>query len=130
MKLTTTVLALAFAFAAATAAAAESSPPKTLSPQQQKMKDCNAQATGKSGDERRAFMSTCLKGGASKAADSTSASTPKASPAPAAASAPAHPSKSLTKQEKKACNAQAAGKSGDERKAALSACHKGSVAAR
>ena len=32
--------------------------------QQQKMKDCNAQATAKNlkGDDRKAFMSTCLSG--------------------------------------------------------------------
>jgi hypothetical protein len=37
---------------------------RPLTPQQQKMKSCNAQAKTKDlhGDERRAFMSTCLKG--------------------------------------------------------------------
>lgn len=30
-------------------------------PQQDKMKACNAQAGDKKGDERKAFMSTCLK---------------------------------------------------------------------
>ncbi|MDI1300445.1 MAG: PsiF family protein [bacterium] len=29
--------------------------------QQQRMKDCNASAAGKKGDERKAFMSNCLK---------------------------------------------------------------------
>jgi hypothetical protein len=29
--------------------------------QQNKMKTCNAEATGKKGDERKAFMSECLK---------------------------------------------------------------------
>jgi len=42
--------------------------PATATPavnsQQQKMKDCNAQATAKTlkGDDRKTFMSTCLKG--------------------------------------------------------------------
>lgn len=31
--------------------------------QQGRMKDCNAQATGKAGDERKAFMKQCLSGG-------------------------------------------------------------------
>jgi hypothetical protein len=31
-----------------------------LTPQQEKMKACNAEATGKTGDERKAFMKTCL----------------------------------------------------------------------
>ena len=36
---------------------------KAMTPQQQKMKDCNAQAGQKAlkGDERKTFMSTCLK---------------------------------------------------------------------
>lgn len=63
----TAALALALSFAAASAFAAEA-PAKTLSPQQQRMKDCNSQATGKKGDERRAFMSSCLKGGTTAAA--------------------------------------------------------------
>jgi psiF repeat-containing protein len=33
-----------------------------LSPQQQRMKDCNAQATGMTGDARKSFMSSCLSG--------------------------------------------------------------------
>lgn len=37
---------------------------KELSPQQQKMKDCNADAKSKElkGDERKAFMKECLSG--------------------------------------------------------------------
>ncbi|AIS15243.1 phosphate starvation-inducible protein PsiF [Pseudomonas chlororaphis subsp. aurantiaca] len=74
--------------------------------QQEKMKSCNAEATTKAlkGDERKAFMSTCLK----KAA-------------PAAVAAPA------TQQEKmKTCNADATTKAlkGDERKAFMSTCLK------
>ncbi|WP_418214838.1 PsiF family protein [Bordetella bronchialis] len=36
----------------------------TVTPQQQKMKDCNAEANKKAlkGDQRKTFMSTCLKG--------------------------------------------------------------------
>lgn len=73
--------------------------------QQNKMKSCNADATTKAlkGDERKAFMSTCLKA------------------APAAAAVPA------TQQEKmKTCNADAATKAlkGDERKTFMSTCLK------
>jgi len=35
---------------------------KPMTAQQQRMVDCNKQATGKTGDERKTFMSTCLKG--------------------------------------------------------------------
>jgi hypothetical protein len=77
-------------------------PAKPLTPQQQKMKDCTAQATGKTGDERKTFMSACLSG-------STAA-----------------PAKPMTQQERMtACNAKATGKSGDERKAFMSTCLKG-----
>ena len=37
-----------------------------LSSQQQKMKDCNTQASGMSGDARKQFMSSCLSGGAAE----------------------------------------------------------------
>ncbi|MDF9776546.1 PsiF family protein [Pseudomonas baetica] len=76
--------------------------------QQNKMTTCNADATAKSlkGDERKAFMSTCLKA------------------APAANDA----GKMLTPQQEKmkTCNADAATKAlkGDERKAFMSECLK------
>jgi len=112
------VLALAIAFGATSVFAADPAPAKTLTPQQQKMKDCNAQATGKSGDERKAFMSTCLKGG-----------TAAAPAAPAMAAAPAKP---MTQQEKmKVCNADAGTKhlTGDARKTFMSTCLKGNGSA-
>ncbi|MRW93894.1 phosphate starvation-inducible protein PsiF [Duganella sp. FT80W] len=68
--------------------------------QQNKMKTCNADASGKKGDERKAFMKQCL------------------SAKPAEAAAP-----KLTQQEKmKKCNADATGKKGDERKAFMKEC--------
>ena len=71
--------------------------------QQEKMSTCNAQAAGKKGDERKAFMKSCLS----------------AQPATTAAAAPA------TQQEKmKVCNKEAAGKKGDERKAFMGECLK------
>lgn len=38
-------------------------------PQQDKMKSCNAEAKGKKGDERKAFMKECLSAGGAAAAD-------------------------------------------------------------
>lgn len=68
-------------------------------PQQQKMKDCNAQATGKTGDERKAFMKECLS---------------------------AKPVKEGTPQQEKmkACNKEASGKAlkGEERKNFMKSC--------
>ncbi|QXI29110.1 PsiF family protein [Pseudomonas vanderleydeniana] len=70
--------------------------------QQDKMKTCNADATTKAlkGDERKAFMSNCLK---------------------------AQPAKAATQQDKmKTCNADATAKAlkGDERKTFMSTCLK------
>ncbi len=75
------------------------------SEQQDKMKSCNADATSKQlkGDERKAFMKTCLS----------------AKPAAEASASPA------TQQEKmKTCNADAKTKAlkGDERKAFMKQC--------
>jgi hypothetical protein len=67
--------------------------------QQDRMKDCNKQAEGKKGDERKAFMSTCLKGGSEKMG--------------------------AQQNKMKDCNKQAEGKKGDERKKFMSACLKG-----
>jgi hypothetical protein len=49
-------------------------PAKVRTPQQQRMADCSHQAKteGKKGPERRAFMSTCLKGPHTATADASS----------------------------------------------------------
>jgi hypothetical protein len=83
---------------------------KPLSPQQQRMVDCNKQATGKTGDERKTFMSACLKGESTAAAPSTKE----------------------TQQEKmKSCNADATKQKlkGAARKTFMSTCLKGDEAA-
>ena len=71
--------------------------------QQERMKDCNAKAQGKKGDERKKFMSECLK-------DSG-------------------PSAAQKKQQDRmgACNKEAKSKGlkGDERKNFMSGCLKG-----
>ena len=93
MKIRTSIAiaALGLAFAAPSVFAENS--------QQSKMTACNAQAAGKKGDDRKAFMKSCL------------------SAAPAAASAP------MTQQQKMtACNQQASDKKGDERKTFMKSC--------
>jgi psiF repeat-containing protein len=123
MSLRLLAVSAAFAFAGATFAAtpATTAPaPKSHTAQQQRMVNCNKQATGKKGAERRAFMSTCLKGGSAAAAA-----------APAAASA-AEPSAKQAQQGKmKTCNAEAKSKAlkGAERKTFMSSCLKGDAAA-
>ena len=59
------------------------------------MKTCNEQAKGKTGDDRKKFMSACLSGEAPK----------------------------MTQQERMtACNKKADGMKGDERKKFMSSC--------
>jgi hypothetical protein len=66
--------------------------------QQSKMTLCNQQAGDKKGDDRKAFMKTCL-----------SNSQPAAAP--------------MSQQDKmKACNVQAGDKKGDDRKAFMKTC--------
>ena len=69
--------------------------------QQERMKDCNAKAEGKKGDDRKKFMSECLKDPG--------------------------PSQAQKKQQErmKDCNAKAEGMKGDDRKKFMSGCLKG-----
>ena len=121
---TTLVLGFAVAIGAGSAFAADrptskatQEPAKTLTPQQQKMKDCNAQATGKKGAERNAFMKTCLKGDDAKASGSDFVAAP--------------PATGDQREKMKTCNADAntKGLKGDARKTFMSTCLKGDAAA-
>jgi len=110
MQLKTTSLAFACALliGSGTALAAGTTPAaKPMTTQQQRMVDCNHQATGKTGDERKTFMSTCLKGASSAAPAATS-----------------------QQQKMKSCSADAKAKSlkGDARKTYMSTCLKGDTA--
>lgn len=92
--LTASITATLFALCCSTAMAADA--PKAANSQQSKMATCNADASGKKGDERKAFMKECLSA--------------KASPAP-------------TQQTKmKTCNADAKDMKGDARKAFMKEC--------
>ena len=97
MKKLLSVVAVAFALSMGLSAAqAADAPAKTA--QHSKMASCNKDATGKKGDERKAFMKECLS-------------------AKGEAAAPA------TQQSKmKTCNADAKGKKGNERKAFMKEC--------
>jgi uncharacterized protein HemX len=83
------VFALAMVLGAGLAHAAENK-------QQSKMSECNAQASGKKGDERKAFMKECL---------SAKKETPQ-------------------QAKMKSCNAEAKDMKGDERKKFMSQCLK------
>jgi hypothetical protein len=102
MKQLIAACALALPFLAGQAFAQGSAPaaaaPAAKNSQQDKMKQCNMDAAGKKGDERKAFMKSCL------------------SDKPMAAK-PADP-----KERMKMCNKDAGGKKGDERKAFMKDC--------
>lgn len=66
MKKTLSLLAVGIALSFGVAHAQE----KAKTPQQNKMAMCNKDATGKSGDERKAFMKTCLSAKSDKASKS------------------------------------------------------------
>ena len=112
MRRTTWVVALGAALAvlagpAVFAQAAGTAAAKPENSQQEKMKTCNADAKSKAlkGDERKAFMKSCLS------------------------DQPAAPAKTNSQQEKmKTCNAEATSKGlkGADRKSFMSTCLKGS----
>ena len=96
-------------FAASSAALAQDKakkePSEKQKAQQERMKDCNGKASDKKGDDRKKFMSSCLKGEEAGASD-----------------------KQKAQQNKmKGCNKQAGDKKmkGDERKSFMSSCLKG-----
>ena len=94
-------LAAQFAFAPLASAA-----DKPVTPQQQRMKDCNAEAKTKAlkGDERKMFMKECLGGKKAEAKEA----------------------RSVQQDKMKTCNADAKTKAlkGDERKTFMSDCLK------
>ena len=99
-ELTVAAMLAALCAAPAWAQPTTPAPAKTPTPQQQRMADCNKAADGKKGEERKAYMSSCLKGEA--------------------------PASTVTPQQQrmKDCNAQASAQSlmGDKRKAFMKTC--------
>lgn len=90
------------AFAAA--APTDKAEPAAQTAQQNKMVTCNADAAGKKGDERKAFMKECLS------------------------AKPAAPAATAQQNKMKTCNVSATGKKGDERKAFMKTCLSGTTA--
>ena len=102
MKKLLSLLALGLSLSLGAAHAADE---KAKTPQQTKMGTCNKDATGKTGDERKAFMKECLS-------------------AKPAAAEPAADGKTAQQSKMKTCNADAKTKAlkGDERKAFMKEC--------
>jgi len=106
MRLVIAAVCLAFAATPAYAQDKKDKEPTAAQKKQQtRMKECNERAADKKGDERKKFMSACLKGG---------------STAPTAA-------QKEQQGRMKDCNKQASDKKlkGDERKTFMSTCLKG-----
>lgn len=74
--------------------------PKVLTSQQNKMVTCNKSATGMKGDERKAFMSNCLKKTPSTEVTPTT-STPAVSSVPALAPLASSPAQAASKPKSK-----------------------------
>jgi hypothetical protein len=108
---------------------AASGPVMADTAQQSRMKDCNAQAKGKKGAERKDFMKSCLSGSAdaapAAAAPAAAAPAPEAK-APESAPGMSKSGKPLTAQQQKMkdCNVEAKGMKGAERKKFMSGCLK------
>ena len=125
MKNLITLACLGFAFAV--------SSPAFAGAQQEKMKGCNKEAKegGMKGDERKAFMSKCLKKDyvlkSGAPAEDKKAAAPAKGDAKPAAAAPAPSAKAKQQDKMKSCNADAKSKAlkGDERKKFMSSCLKG-----
>jgi hypothetical protein len=105
MKLRLALMALAIMLAAPVYSAAPAAAQDKLTPQQQRMKDCNATAAQRklTGDARKDYINQCLSGDARSGA-------------------------STSQQDKmKACNAQASKQQlkGDARQTFMSSCLKG-----
>lgn len=99
MKKLLPLLALCSALSMGLAPLAQAAEGDAKTAQQTRMGSCNKEATGKSGDDRKAFMKECL-------------STKKATP--------------VTQQSKMtSCNADAKGKTGEARKTFMKACLSG-----
>ena len=98
MKKLLSLAAVAFALSMGLSATAQAADTPAKSAQQSKMTTCNKDATGKKGDERKAFMKECL-------------------------SAQKEVSPQAAQQGKmKTCNVDAKGKKGDERKSFMKEC--------
>jgi hypothetical protein len=115
MFLVLALIAVNIGIAAAAADEAKKAPSPAQLAQQDKMKSCNKDATAKAlkGDERKAFMKSCLSG--------------KTVTAPTPVAAPVAAMKPMTQQDKmKACSKDAKEKAlkGDERKKFMSDCLK------
>jgi len=117
MKALIAIVALVFASSGVLAAEEKKEPSGAQKAQQEKMTFCNAEAKTKAltGDERKQFMSNCLK-------KAPAAATPATSPEAVVA-----PAKTSQQDKMTECNAKAGSKAlkGDERKAFMSECLKG-----
>ena len=121
-------IATAVLFALPLFAAGVHAEDKPMGKQQSRMAQCNHEATGKKGDERRQFMSKCLKGEIPDAKSNAKGAKhetrtlkrtetkPEAPVGDAAAKEKSQPSKLAD------CNKQAEGMKGDERKKFMSEC--------
>ena len=122
-------LSLAFAIGSCPLHAEElSKSGKPLTAQQARMKACNADAKTQAlkGDERKAFMSTCLKGAHAPVATPETPAASASAPATAPATETVAKVDTPRQAQRKACGAEAKSQSlkGDDRKEFVKECMK------
>lgn len=93
-------------------------------PQQQRMRDCNEQAQGMKGDERKAFMKQCLAGKRAEAKAERAEQRAERQNEREKRREERQAARQSQQEKMKTCNAKAKGMKGDERKAFMSDCLK------
>lgn len=122
-KTVMSLLCLSLAIPAVSFAETATHAVKPLTPHQERMKTCNADAKGKKGEERKTFMKSCLKGEAAVPA-TKAPEVPEAKKVEAKKGAEHKTEKKLNSQQMrmKTCNVEAKGKKGAERKSFMKSC--------
>ena len=125
-KLVAAVCVLSAQLAWAPAVSAEEKEAKPVTPQQQRMRDCNAEAKGMKGQERKDFMKQCLSGKQAENKAAREERREERQEAREARQAERKDARSAQQEKMKTCNADATAKGlkGDARKAFMSDCLK------
>jgi len=121
--LAATLVIFAPLFCAPALAAPPEGAQKPVTPQQQRMRDCNVQAQGMKGQERKDFMKQCLSG---KQAENKAAREERREEVREERKAERSAAQSSQQERMKACNVEAGARElkGDARKAFMSECLK------
>lgn len=116
--------AIALMFVSQLACAETAAPVKPPGLQQQRMRECNAQAKDMKGEERKAFMKQCLSGKLAEAKAARAERRAERQNEREKRREERQAARQSQQEKMKTCNAKAKGMKGDERKAFISDCLK------